>query len=106
MIRNQKNIDPRDKTSPKVYQLETAMGAAIECFDGAGAIEVRRSRFAKVKTTGDLRAVGCDAYERDSQWRLTVRRERHGQPPITGLSDEYKFVDRPERLIAEGLPSL
>ena len=79
MIRNQKNIDPRDKTSPKVYQLETAMGAAIECFAGASAIEVPRSRFAPVKTTGDLLAVRSDAYELDSQWRLTVRPERHGR---------------------------
>jgi UTP--glucose-1-phosphate uridylyltransferase len=106
MIRNQKNIDPRDKTSRKVYQLETAMGAAIECFAGAGAIEVPRSRFAPVKTTGDLLAVRSDAYELDSQWRLTVRPERHGHPPIIRLSDEYKFVDRLEQLIAEGVPSL
>ncbi len=106
MIRNQKNIDPRDKTSPKVYQLETAMGAAIECFAGAGAIEVPRWRFAPVKTTGDLLAVRSDAYELDSQWRLTVRPERQGHPPIIHLSDEYKFVDRLEKLIAEGVPSL
>lgn len=106
MIRNQKNIDPRDKTSPKVYQIETAMGAAIECFAGAGAIDVPRSRFAPVKTTGDLLAVRSDAYELDSQWRLTVRPERRGHPPIIRLSDEYKLVDRLEQLIEEGVPSL
>jgi UTP--glucose-1-phosphate uridylyltransferase len=106
MIRNQKNIDPRDKTSPKVYQLETAMGAAIECFAGAGAIEVPRSRFAPVKTTGDLLAVRSDAYELDSRWRLTVRPERRGHPPIIRLSDEYKLVDRLEELIEHGVPSL
>ena len=33
LIRNEKTIDPRDKSTPKVFQLETAMGAAIECFD-------------------------------------------------------------------------
>jgi UTP--glucose-1-phosphate uridylyltransferase len=82
------------------------MGAAIECFAGAGAIEVPRSRFAPVKTTGDLLAVRSDAYELDSQWRLTVRPERRGHPPIIRLSDEYKFVDRLEKLIAEGVPSL
>jgi UTP--glucose-1-phosphate uridylyltransferase len=106
MIRNQKNIDPRDKTSPKVYQLETAMGAAIECFAGAGAIEVPRSRFAPVKTTGDLLAVRSDAYELDGQWRLVVRPERHGHPPIIRLSDEYRLVDSLEKLIEEGVPSL
>ena len=106
MIRNQKNVDPRDKTSPKVYQLETAMGAAIECFAGAGAIEVPRSRFAPVKTTGDLLAVRSDAYELDAQWRLSVRPERRGHPPIIRLSDEYKLVDRFENLVEEGVPSL
>jgi UTP--glucose-1-phosphate uridylyltransferase len=106
MIRNQKNIDPRDKTSPTVFQLETAMGAAIECFAGAGAIEVPRSRFAPVKTTVDLLAVRSDAYELDAQWRLVVRSERHGHPPIIRLSDEYRLVDHLEKLVEEGVPSL
>jgi UTP--glucose-1-phosphate uridylyltransferase len=106
MIRNQKNIDPRDKTSPTVYQLEVAMGAAIECFAGAGAIEVPRSRFAPVKTTGDLLVVRSDAYELDSRWRLVLRPEREGRPPIIHLSDEYKLVDGLEKLIEEGAPSL
>ena len=54
MIRNSKTADPRDKNSPAVYQLETAMGAAIESFAGARAISVGRERFAPVKTTSDL----------------------------------------------------
>src|SRR5262249_37157639 len=37
MIRNEKTVDPSDKSTPAVYQLETAMGAAIEVFDGARA---------------------------------------------------------------------
>ena len=32
MIQNKKTVDPRDSQSTKVYQLETAMGAAIESF--------------------------------------------------------------------------
>ena len=46
MIRNQKTVDPSDKSSPAVYQLETAMGAAIEVFEGARALRVPRTRFA------------------------------------------------------------
>jgi hypothetical protein len=46
LARNEKTVDPRDKATPKVYQLETAMGAPIECFEGAAAIEVPRNRFA------------------------------------------------------------
>ena len=37
MIKNAKTIDPKDASSTPVVQLETAMGAAIECFPGASA---------------------------------------------------------------------
>ena len=77
LIRNEKTIDPRDKSTPKVFQLETAMGAAIECFDGARAIEVPRNRFSPVKTTADLLAVRSDAYELDPEFRLVLRPERN-----------------------------
>ena len=106
LIRNEKTVDPRDNSTPKVYQLETAMGAAIECFEGATAIQVSRDRFAPVKTTSDLLTVRSDAYELDSQFRLALRPERSGVPPVVKLSDEYKLVDRFEPLIAAGAPSL
>ena len=62
MIRNEKTVDPRDKSSPAVFQIETAMGAAIEVFEGARALRVPRTRFAPVKTTDDLLALRSDAY--------------------------------------------
>ena len=49
MIRNSKTLDPRDGNSPKVFQIETAMGAAISLFEGAAAIRVPASRFFPVK---------------------------------------------------------
>ena len=103
MIRNSKTVDPRDKKSTPVIQLETAMGAAIECFEGAAAIEVPRSRCAPVKTTADLLALRSDAYEvlEDGQVRLAPSRQ--GVPPVITLSDEYKMVDGLEIL---GTPSL
>jgi UTP--glucose-1-phosphate uridylyltransferase len=106
LIRNEKNVDPRDKNSPNVFQLEAAMGAAIECFDGAAALEVHRSRFSPVKTTGDLLAVRSDAYELDKSFRVGLRPERNGIPPKVELSDDYKLVDRLEELIAAEVPSL
>jgi hypothetical protein len=62
-------------SSPAVIQLETAMGAAIECFQGAGAIEVSRTRFAPVKTTSDLLAVRSDAYELTEDFCLRLHPE-------------------------------
>lgn len=106
LIRNEKTIDPRDKSTPKVFQLETAMGAAIECFDGARAIAVERNRFSPVKTTADLLSVRSDAYELDAEFRLVLRSERNGLPPVVKLSDHHKLVEQFERLVARGVPSL
>jgi hypothetical protein len=83
--------------------LETAMGAAIECFQGALAIEVPRSRFAPVKTTSDLFALRLDAYEVLENGQVRLAPSRQGIPPVITLSDEYKLVDGIESL---GLPSL
>ena len=106
LIRNEKTIDPRDKSTPKVFQLETAMGAAIQCFDGARAIAVERNRFSPVKTTADLLSVRSDAYELDPEFRLVLRSERNGLPPVVKFSDHYKLVEQFERLVARGVPSL
>lgn len=103
MIRNRKTVDPRDKQSPAVIQLETAMGAAIECFAGAAAIEVPRSRFAPVKSTGDLLALRSDAYEVLADGRVRLHPDRAGQPPVITLSDDYKLVDQ---LTPLGVPGL
>ena len=103
MIRNNKTVDPRDKKSTPVVQLETAMGAAIECFEGAAAIDVPRSRFAPVKTTGDLLALRSDAYEVLENGQVRLAASRKGVPPVVSLSDEYKLVDQIEGLGVPGL---
>ncbi|EEF60646.1 UTP--glucose-1-phosphate uridylyltransferase [Pedosphaera parvula] len=107
IIKNSKTVDPRDKNSTKVFQLETAMGAAIECFDGAGAIVVPRTRFAPVKTTADLLALRSDAYEVTKDWRLELAASRQGVPPAIDLdSDYYKLVDQLDSKLRGGVPSL
>jgi len=62
LIRNLKTVDPADPTSTPVVQIESAMGAAVEVFAGATAIEVDRARFLPVKTTNDLLLVRSDVY--------------------------------------------
>ena len=62
MIVNRKTVDPGDDSTPEVFQLETAMGAAIGVFDGARVLNVPRRRFAPVKTTSDLLVLRSDAY--------------------------------------------
>lgn len=107
VIRNKKTIDPRDKKSLPVFQLETAMGAAIECFDDAGAVVVPRSRFAPVKTTADLLALRSDAYVITEDGRAELAPERKGIPPEIILDQEhFKLVDQLEAALKGGVPSL
>ncbi|EDW93049.1 UTP--glucose-1-phosphate uridylyltransferase isoform X1 [Drosophila yakuba] len=46
----------------RVIQLETAVGAAMKCFDGAIGINVPRSRFLPVKKSSDLLLVMSNLY--------------------------------------------
>lgn len=103
VIRNAKTVDPRDPTSTPIYQLEQAMGSAIECFEGALAVNVPRSRFAPVKGTSDLFALRSDAYVVGEDGRVQLAAARTGRPPVVKFSDEYKLVDALEGL---GQPSL
>jgi len=89
IIRNEKTVDPKDPSSPSVIQIESAMGAAIEVFDGATAIVVPRSRFLPVKTTNELVLLRSDVYEwgDDDVPRATVE-----QLPVVSLSGSYKKI--------------
>mmetsp|Transcript_10165 Transcript_10165/g.34547 ORF Transcript_10165/g.34547 Transcript_10165/m.34547 type:complete len:473 (-) Transcript_10165:375-1793(-) len=106
LIANAKTVDPRDKTSTKVFQLETAMGSAISCFEGAIAVCIPRARFAPVKTTADLLALRSDAYVTTSDFRVELSPRRNGVPPVIKLDDRYKFVDAFDQLCPHGTPSL
>ncbi len=89
IIRNEKTVDPKDPASPAVIQIESAMGAAIEVFDGATAIVVPRSRFLPVKTTNELVLLRSDVYEwgEDQVPRATV-----DTLPVVSLSSAYKKI--------------
>jgi UTP--glucose-1-phosphate uridylyltransferase len=106
-IQNRKTVDPRDPTSPQVIQLETAMGAAIELFEGAGALRVPRGRFAPVKSTNDLLAVRSDAYLLTEDWRVVLDPRRNGVPPVVDLDPRYyRLIDDFEARFPHGAPSL
>jgi UTP--glucose-1-phosphate uridylyltransferase len=104
MIVNRKTVDPNDASSPAVVQLETAMGAAIGVFEGAGALRVPRSRFTPVKTTSDLLVVRSDAYRLGEDWTVTTARDR---PPVVLLDPDYfKLMGDFEPRFPAGPPSL
>ena len=106
MIVNEKTVDPADSYSPPVYQLETAMGAAIGVFEGARAIRVPRSRFVPVKKTSDLLVLRSDAYALGDGARIELARGR-SSPPLVELDDEhYKLLGDFDARFPAGPPSL
>ena len=103
LIKNVKNVDPADPSSPEVVQIETAMGAAIEVFEGATTIEVGRDRFVPVKTTNDLLVLRSDCYELDDQ---AVLHQLPTEVPFVDLDKPYKLVAGFEQRFPAGAPSL
>jgi UTP--glucose-1-phosphate uridylyltransferase len=104
LIRNVKTLDPSDPSTPEVVQIETAMGAAIEVFEGARTIEVGRDRFVPVKTTNDLLVLRSDVYDVGGDYVLNPAA---GDVPFVDLdSTYYKLVPEFERRFPEGAPSL
>jgi UTP--glucose-1-phosphate uridylyltransferase len=89
-----------------VIQLETAMGAAIDVFEGAQALRVPRGRFVPVKTTSDLLVVRSDAYVLDDAERLVLAPGRDAAPLVALDSGVYKLLGDFERRFPAGPPSL
>jgi UTP--glucose-1-phosphate uridylyltransferase len=107
MIANRKTVDPGDPGSPAVIQIETAMGAAIDVFEGAAAIRVPRRRFAPVKTTNDLLALRSDAYVLTPRWHVELAPERGDRAPFVDLDPAYyKLLRDFEVRFPVGPPSL
>ena len=107
MILNPKPLDPRDDASPPVYQVETAMGAAVSLFDGATAVKVPKTRFCPVKTCSDLLVVQSDCYGLSSKGELLANRSEKSSPPKVELDPEYYGkIDRFEERFPHGVPSL
>ena len=105
MIVNAKTADPGDAASPPVYQLETAMGAAVGVFTGAQVLRVPRRRFTPVKTTSDLLVVRSDAYVLTEVGFIEPAPSRDGHAPLVSLDSHYKLLHDFEARIPEA-PSL
>lgn len=104
LIRNEKTVDPADSSSTPVYQIESAMGAAIEVFEGATAIVVGRERFLPVKATSDLLLVRSDAYALDD--RKALVRQVETAPAVSLDAAHYKLIGDFDERFADGVPSL
>ncbi len=103
LIRNVKTVDPADANSPKVVQIESAMGAAIEIFSGALTIEVGRQRYVPVKTTNDLLVLRSDVYDIGPDFVLD---QSTAVVPFVDLDGVYKLVADFDKRFKSGAPSL
>jgi UTP--glucose-1-phosphate uridylyltransferase len=108
LIVNRKTVDPTDRTSTPVLQLETAMGAAIGSIEGARALAVPRTRFAPVKTTDDLLVARSDLYDlTDDGHMVPTWRSESGEAPVVALDKAtFGMMHDFERRFAGGAPSL
>jgi len=107
MILNPKTLDPRDAKSPRVYQIETAMGAAISLFEGAMAVKVPRSRFFPVKKCNDLLAVRSDCFVFSKEYNLIVNPKRKLDTLKIDLDPRYyEKIDDFNQRFKGGVPSL
>jgi UTP--glucose-1-phosphate uridylyltransferase len=111
MILNPKKVDPRNENNLPVFQIETAMGAAISLFDGTTAVKVPRSRFFPVKSCNDLLALRSDCYllGEKEYLRINPNRVTANRPDTIKIKLDPKFygkIDLLEERFREGLPSL
>jgi UTP--glucose-1-phosphate uridylyltransferase len=107
LILNPKTLDPRDHQSPKVFQIETAMGAAISLFKGANAVVVPKSRLVPVKKCNDILAVRSDCYVLTQNGQLIVNPLRKLESLSINLDPSfYGKLDLLDERFKDGIPSL
>ena len=108
MIRNRKTVDPQDSSSPAVIQIEAAMGAAVQAFDGAASVLVERDRFVPVKTTNDLLVLRSDQYQLSDGHRLVrAAGRRSSVDTFVDLDPKYyALLHEFDERFPKGAPSL
>jgi UTP--glucose-1-phosphate uridylyltransferase len=98
-------LNKKEADGVKVYQIESAMGAAISSFKDSKAIVVGRNRFIPVKKTNDLLAVWSDSYKLTPEYHLELENIYNCSPTINLDENYYKKIDQLEERIIE-IPSL
>jgi UTP--glucose-1-phosphate uridylyltransferase len=107
LIQNSKTVDPRDTTSPKVIQMETAMGAAISNFKDSIALRIPKARFTPIKTSNELLGLWSNAFVLDENNRVVTNPKRTEGFIVIDLDDDYyKKIDDLQARFPDGAPDL
>lgn len=85
IIVNNKTLD----NGVRVIQLETAVGAAMKCFENAIGINVPRSRFLPVKKTSDLLLVMSNLYSLKNGSLIMSPQRMFPTTPLVKLGDNH-----------------
>lgn len=104
VIRNYKTVAPTDPASTKVVQLETAMGAAVNLFNGAICVQVDRMRFLPVKTTDDLFIMRSDRFHLTDSYEMEDG--DYHFPNVELDKRYYKNIQDFEERFPYGVPSI
>ena len=97
-------LNSKEVEEEKIYQIESAMGAAISVFKGSKAIVVNKDRFIPVKKTNDLLAIWSDAFELTEEYKLS---NSFGKTPGIKLNDRYyRTIEQLQEHFKDGIPSL
>jgi len=95
-ILDERTLDMEIIVNPKtldnglnVYQLETAVGAAMKCFENATGINVPRSRFLPVKKSSDLLLVMSNLYSLQYGALVMSPKRMFPSTPLIKLGDNH-----------------
>jgi len=100
IIVNKKNIN-----GVPLIQLETAIGASIQCFNKSCAIVVPRRRFLPVKTTNELFIVQSDMYTCENGTLTMNPKREFPELPEVRLGANFKKVGEYQERVPE-LPEI
>jgi UTP--glucose-1-phosphate uridylyltransferase len=85
-------VNPLTVGATNAYQLVTAIGAAMKCFDNAIGLNVPRSRFLPVKKTSDLLLVMSNLYRLDHGRMVMSPQRMFPSTPLVKLGAHFSTV--------------
>lgn len=107
LIQNSKTMDPEDASSPKVIQMETAMGAAISNFNDSTALRIPKTRFIPIKTTNELLGLWSNAFILDKNYLVVTNPKRKANAIVIHLDPHYySKIDDLQAHFPSGAPDL
>ena len=86
--------NPKTVGGRPVIQLETAIGSAIEEFDGASLLQVERDRFLPVKSTDDLFLLQSNLFSIQNGFPVPNPSRKNKTLPRISLGESLKFYEQ------------